>query len=472
MRIVGGFDWTITAKGDLHFIHQVKDLDSNVTVNAHTYKPAGATEFITTTDFPAAGNIYSAGDDIYIIGLDGSRPYVEIAEGGTNNFERIYHGTTGNFQRGEVYIDNGKIYFYLMERASGAQRPTYLQIIDLGLNKANVTFESEQITVGEGYQNLSITATPSINDPASSIASVALYIDGALVSTLNTAPYEWTQVAPALQNLPLGSYELRALVTDNNGETAEAFTTLNVVDATPSISFAQAAQTQTEGYTSLNIGVNASTPIPDRSVAGVTLLIDNAEVSSQTSAPYQWTQAEAALQALAVGSYTLSAVVTDSEGASAETTQTLTISEDTTPPTVSFGQSSMSKTVGYSDIAINVSSNTSNAVSSIASVALYINGTLVSTEATASHQWTQSSPQLMGLAAGTHTARAVATDTKGLQSEATMTITVNAQSTSGGSGNGASSGGGGGGAISPLSTFALALFAMIALRRKAAILKR
>lgn len=322
--IVSGFDWTLTEKGDLHFVHQVKDLENNVTVKAHTYKPAGATDFITKTGF-AGGNLYSAGDDIYIIGVDGGKPYVEVAKGGTNNFERIYHAETGNFARGEVYIKDGKAYYYLMEQASGTERPIHLQVLDLGINTATVTFDESTVEVIDGYSDIKIKAFPTINNDELEIETVALYVDDALVKTLTAEPYAWSQADSALQNLAVGSYALKAVVTDNNGKEVEAFSTLNVIDPTPMVSFAQAAQTLTEGYQSLTVDVNASSPVSDRNIASVKLSIGETEVSTKTESPYQWTQADTGLIALAVGQYTLTAMVTDSEGLTSEATMTVTV---------------------------------------------------------------------------------------------------------------------------------------------------
>lgn len=140
VNIVDGFDWTVTERGDLHMISKVKSSDKKrkdyEEVYLHSYKPKGAEEFTITTDFAGASNIYTAGDDIYIIGLDKKgRPYVERAKGGTNNFKRVYHAKKGKkFSHGRVYIKNGMLYYYLMEQAKGSERPLYLQMIDLDID--------------------------------------------------------------------------------------------------------------------------------------------------------------------------------------------------------------------------------------------------------------------------------------------------------------------------------------------------
>ncbi|MBD1388670.1 BNR-4 repeat-containing protein [Neiella sp. HB171785] len=325
--IVGGFDWAMTDKGDLHFIHKVQDREFNQTVYGHLYKPAGATEFIHADGIPGAESIYAAGDDIYIIGLRDKKPYVQKAVGGTTKFEEVYSDTTTtiNFQHGTAYIKDGKVYYYLMEAKSGTARPLHLQVIDLGIAKATVSLDLSEPTIVQGYDALSVTAEVSTLSNNTSIESVALYIGDTLVSTLDAAPYQWSQADAALQNLAPGSYQLKVVATDDGNTSSEALATLTVLDPTPTIAVTEAPASLTEGYQNLSFGVEASSPIAGRAIAEVTLFVNGSEVSSKTAAPYQWTQAESLLATLAVGAHTFKAVVTDSEGDSAEATMTIRV---------------------------------------------------------------------------------------------------------------------------------------------------
>lgn len=151
--IVGSFDWTVTAKGDIHIISKVRSTNINrpdyEEVYLHAYKPVGADEFIITKEFSGASEIYTSGDNVYIVGLNNGRPYVEKAQGGTNNFVRVYEATDGiQFDHGTIYITDGKLYYYLMEKMSGTKLPLYLQIIDLDVN---------------GSSPASTKATPNLN---------------------------------------------------------------------------------------------------------------------------------------------------------------------------------------------------------------------------------------------------------------------------------------------------------------------
>lgn len=104
----------------------------------HTYKKAGETEFTTSTDFTGGDRLFTSGNNIYMIGLNSSgRIFIEQSLGGTNNFRKVYEATTGKqFRHGRAYISNGKLYYYMMEQASGDQRRLYLQIIDLNIDNS------------------------------------------------------------------------------------------------------------------------------------------------------------------------------------------------------------------------------------------------------------------------------------------------------------------------------------------------
>lgn len=576
--IVGGFDWAMTDNGDLHFIHKVQDREFNETVYGHLYKPAGAEEFIHAEGIAGAERIYAAGDNIYIIGLENKKPYVEVAKGGTTQFTRIYTDTTTttNFQHGVAYIKNGKIYYYLMEEKSGTERPIHLQIIDLDLPKVSVNFEQSNLTLIKDYSDLSISATPEIDDPERSIASVALYLDDELVSTLTAEPYTWTQNQASLQNLALGSYQIKALVTDDTGETSESLMTLEVVEGTPTVEFVESDIILAKDYTNFEITIDASTPDKDRTISTVSLYLDDTLISTNNSAPYKWSNANSALQGLATGDYTLKAVVVDSKGETAEAStslrvvdstitaafskQSYTVSEDynslslsveassqvqsrtisdvslyvndnlirtesvapyewghsldfhdelldfpigshtlkaivtdsegqtlevfadlivqeaISAPEVSFSESSLNVESGYTELTVNVNASTSMSTRTIKQVALFVNGTQVSALTAAPYQWTVSQTQLANLPAGTHSLKAVATDSQDLQSETSIQLVVSEKeeepegNNNSGNGDKAPKSGSGGGSTSPALLVILSLLMLV--RRQANIKKR
>lgn len=132
---VTGPSWTVTERGDIHFsVNNVRGANKT-SVNVHTFKKAGDSEFTTTTDFPG-GSLQRIGNDIYIIGLnEEGRPYIKKAEGGTNDWIDLYEATSGKvFRFGNVHLADGKVYYYLMEKGTGSAQPIYLQVYDLKTN--------------------------------------------------------------------------------------------------------------------------------------------------------------------------------------------------------------------------------------------------------------------------------------------------------------------------------------------------
>ena len=205
--IVGNFDWTVTQNGDVHIISKVQDRENNVTKYLHTYKPSGATNFITSEDFAGGTSIYTAGNDVFIIGLKNDRIFVQKTVGGTNNFETVYQATSGRtFDHGRVHIANGKLYYYLMEKKSGSSQPLYLQIIDLDIVPVDPL----------GADNFTIQA---FGETCTGMENGKVVISGNAVhdyiATINGVPYEFTK-DKTIEDLPPGTYDLNIEVVGKN----------------------------------------------------------------------------------------------------------------------------------------------------------------------------------------------------------------------------------------------------------------
>lgn len=131
--IVGGFDFTVTDRGDVHIISKVRDKKNNITKNVHSYKPKGASKFTHSTQFSGADKLYTYGNNVYIIGLKNGRPFVQQTDGGKNSFTTLYQSNSGqSFAHGVPHIYNGKLYYYLQAKGNSTKLPVYIQIIDLG----------------------------------------------------------------------------------------------------------------------------------------------------------------------------------------------------------------------------------------------------------------------------------------------------------------------------------------------------
>lgn len=212
--MVGGFDWTVTDRGDIHIIGRVQDNENNVTKNVHTYKKAGETEFTTSTDFTGGDRLFTSGNNIYMIGLNSSgRIFIEQSLGGTNNFRKVYEATTGKqFRHGRAYISNGKLYYYMMEQASGDQRRLYLQIIDLNIDNSPFQVSLISPSNNESYEaNKPIEISAEAFNDNGSISRVEFIINNQVFEEDSTSPYT-VNYTPETE----GTYTIKAIAYDQN----------------------------------------------------------------------------------------------------------------------------------------------------------------------------------------------------------------------------------------------------------------
>ncbi|WP_394171910.1 BNR-4 repeat-containing protein [Thalassotalea litorea] len=478
--IVGSFDWTVTKNEDIHIISKVRSSDRSrpdyQEIYLHSYKPSGAQDFIVSSDFAGASSIYTSGDNIYIIGLDNGYPYVEKAKGGTNDFVRVYEQTQGTkFDHGTIYINDGKVYFYLMEQASGNAMPLYLQIIDLDLegeaNAPRVAFPSSAMSVEEGFEKLTLTINAESPVAGRNIESVTLYLNDAEVRTDTSLPYLFGHgskphetgamgwlATHSLNPTPLtvGTHVFKAIATDSEGETGIATMTLTVKSNGPTVAFPAPTMTVDEGYEKLSIMLDAATAVDGREIESVALYIDEHLVRVDTSLPYLfghgskphetgamgWLDTHGENPApLGPGVYTFSAIVTDSAGDVGEASMVLTVKGEPKPPTVTFPNDVVTVYEGYEKLGMTLQADTSVEGRTIKSVTLYRNEQLVRVDTRPVWNFGHSfapyefgamgwlerhEPNPSPLTVGTHTFTAIATDSAGLQGEATMTLIVKA----------------------------------------------
>lgn len=476
--IVGGFDWTVTQKGDIHIISKVRSTDTRrpdyQEVYIHSYKPAGASDFVISTDFTGAEQIYTAGDNVYIVGLENGRPYVEKAKGGTNDFVRVYEATDGPvFDHGTLYIKDGKVYYYLMERTSGNAMPLYLQIIDLDLeseqNAPVVSFPSPSMTVEQGYEKLSLNISAQSPVDGRSIQSVSLYIDDELVRTDSTEPYlfghsakphetgamGWLEShAPNPSPLLAGKHIFKAVAVDSEGDTGTAMMQLTVASNAPIVSFPEDTLEVEEGHEKLSLNISAESPVNDRSITSVTLFINGEQVRTDTSVPYLFGHASKPHETGAMGwldthspnpspftagTYEFTAVAVDSEGEESVATMQLVVKGEPQPPVVTWPNATVTVYEGYEKLSITIQAESPVEGREIQSVTLYRNGELVRVDTRpvwnfghsfapyefGAMGWLDShEPNPNPLGIGTHTFTAVAKDSSGLEGRSDMTLVV------------------------------------------------
>ncbi len=175
IHMVGSFDFNVTDRGDEHIIARVTDNQNNVRKNLHAYRPAGATDFTVTTDFFGGDELYTSGNFIYLITLKNGRPFIQVTEGGTNDWITAYEPTTGlSFDKGVPYISNGKLYYYLKVPGSGDKRTTYLQIVDLAIEivRPPISAGGDQTVFDsdlDGFATVQLDGVLNPNYPASDI---------------------------------------------------------------------------------------------------------------------------------------------------------------------------------------------------------------------------------------------------------------------------------------------------------------
>ncbi|MEM9884318.1 MAG: Ig-like domain-containing protein [Bacteroidota bacterium] len=277
-----------------------------------------------------------------------------------------------------------------------------------------------------------LTVQASATDPDGSVRNVRLYLNDDFIRTIRGSSGTWdASTDPELANLQAGTYEISVAAVDNQGASSETIVNITVVDdgvnTPPSVSFT----TPTDGQTfpeGTNLAVDVAASDGDGSIEQVDLYIDDNFVRTERMAPYTWgegtTHTDSPLRGLRAGTYELRAVATDNEGAVSEATILISVVGDgvNAPPTVGFATPNNGDSFTEGDN-LSVSVDASDAEGSVANVELFYNGISQGTDTNAPYNWT-----ITGLAIGTHTLRAVATDNEGASNETSISITVSADS--------------------------------------------
>ncbi|MCW3467073.1 Ig-like domain-containing protein [Chitinophaga nivalis] len=165
-------------------------------------------------------------------------------------------------------------------------------------------------TTGSSYTapaNIAIQATAS--DPDGTIASVEFLNGSTSLSTVSVAPYNFNW-----NNVPVGSYTLTAVATDDKGaKTTSAPVTVTVTttggNQSPTVSITSPANNAT--FTApATVTIQADAADPDGSVYSVQFFYGSSSLGTAYTAPYSvtWNNAPA-------GDYTLTAKATDNQGA-------------------------------------------------------------------------------------------------------------------------------------------------------------
>ena len=213
-----------------------------------------------------------------------------------------------------------------------------LSVEPLGNSSPVISFatpaDGDEIVVGSV-----VSVVVNASDSDGSIDNVRLSVDGTFIRQENRDPYEWNDAE--LQGLSVGTHELTAVTTDNEGATATATISVEVVgepspdpteptdptdDNAPEVSFAALGDNNQFGEGELvSVTVNASDS--NGEITSVSLSLDNEFVRTERRAPYGWGAGDAALQNLSPGTYRLTAVAEDNDGLTSTANATFTITD-------------------------------------------------------------------------------------------------------------------------------------------------
>ncbi len=214
-----------------------------------------------------------------------------------------------NYVGGDQVSYNGRLY---EAKWWTTQTPGGTEWTDLGVcgdgNTNQKPTASVSLSASSADVNTAVTISATASDSDGSVASVEFFVNGSSVGVDNSAPYSvsWTSTTA-------GTYTVSAVATDNEGATSDASTasfTANSVGGgndNPTVSLSSDIN---GGDLGTSIVLTASANDTDGSVSSVTFSVDGAVINTDSSAPftYTWTPT-------AAGTYTVSAVATDNEGA-------------------------------------------------------------------------------------------------------------------------------------------------------------
>ena len=265
-------------------------------------------------------------------------------------------------------------------------------------------------TLGTG-----ITLLANAADSDGSVAKVEFYSGSTLLGTDTSAPYTFVW-----SDAEVGTYNLTAVAYDND----DASTTSNARSVTveaenvpPTVSLTGPANGSVYIIgDAINFGANAADT--DGSVTKVEFYNGATLLATDTSAPYSyvWSASD-------IGSYTLTAVAYDNDGASATSAaRSITVEGENLPPTVTLTTPANNAlyTVGES---ISLAATSADTDGTVTKVEFYQGSTLLGTDSSApySYSWT-------GAAAGSYNLSAVAYDNDGATGNSnSRTIRVEAE---------------------------------------------
>src|SRR3989339_552443 len=253
---------------------------------------------------------------------------------------------------------------------------------------------------------VTISATASDDN---GVNKVCFYVDNVIKSTDTISPYTYVLDSTGLSD---GAHTIKAAVTGTNAPTTIAQITITIDNAPPSDDPPTVAITAPANGDTISgsIAITA-TASDDNGVSRVNFYVDNIMKSTDTASPYTY---NLDTTGYANGTHIIKAVATDTANQTANLQITVTVSNIVidNPPTINITAPTNNSMVS----GIVTISGTATDDNGVASVAFYIDNILKNTDTTSPYTY---SLNTTGYADGSHTIKAVATDT--------ASQTVNAQ---------------------------------------------
>ncbi|MBO9699741.1 MAG: carbohydrate-binding protein [Sporocytophaga sp.] len=417
------FSWTNAAAGSYVITAKATDdkgastTSASVTITVNAKANVAPTVSLTA---PTANTVFTVGETITISAnasdVDGSVSKVEFYQGATKLGEDAtspYSFSWTNAAAGSYVItakatdDKGASTTSSSVMITVNEKANVSPTISLTTPTANTVF-----TAGE-----TITISANAADSDGSVAKVEFYQGNTKLGEDVTSPYSfsWTNAA-------VGSYVITAKATDDKGasttSSSVAITVNEKTNVSPTVSLT--APTSNQVFTvgeAVIISANASDA--DGSVAKVEFYLGDLKIGEDVSSPFSisWTD-------VPVGGYTITAKAFDDKGASTISTAiNFTVNaKDNALPTVSIVTPVPNAVFGEGEV-INISVNASDPDGSISKVEFYQGTTKIGEVSSSpySFSWT-------GIAAGSYSIAAKATDDKGASTTSSIvTIFVQAK---------------------------------------------
>ena len=303
-----------------------------------------------------------------------------------------------------------------------------LTAVATGSNGAQATIANTITVVSAGAPTVSLTSPlggsvlpvnsatslfATAADADGTIRNVQFFANGVSVGTATAFPYN----AVFTPNSP-GIYVIVAVATDNVGNrtTSAAISVTVSGGSAPSVSITAPAAGSSVGVNLPQV-ITATAASSGGFITGVQFLVNGVTLSTDTSFPYigAWTPT-------ALGTYTLSALATDNSGNVTTSAPVSIVVAASASPTVNLTNpaSGSGYTVGSG---ISITANAADNDGTISQVAFFVNGSILSTDATspyAAPNWTPGST-------GVYTITAQATDNTGnVTTSLPVTVTIGA----------------------------------------------